>query len=249
MSRKTNSWTKEQHEFIINNTLGNTNKALTKMFNEKFKTSATVSAIKNQKVKLCVGNERCFNYSDEHIEFIIKNSNGTSSVKITEMFNEHFGTNLTLGQMKSFRGRFKIKCGVNETQFKKGKMPNETSFKKGNTPHKTLPIGSERVNVFGFIEVKTSDGNINAKKNWKLKHRFIWEQHYKRPAPKNHVVIFADGDNRNFDLDNLILAPKNQYSTMLRNGLLFDNADLTKTGALIAELKVKLVEKEKEIKK
>ncbi|MEN6487843.1 MAG: HNH endonuclease [Smithella sp.] len=65
-----------------------------------------------------------------------------------------------------------------------------TQFKKGNKPANWVPIGTERTNRDGYVEVKIADGRLN--KNWKAKHIFIWET-ANGPVPKGHVVIFGDG--------------------------------------------------------
>lgn len=75
----------------------------------------------------------------------------------------------------------------------------KTSFKKGNLPHNTRAMYSERLSKEGYIEIKVG---IN---KWISKHRYIWEQHYKRKVPKGKVVIFLDGNNRNFEIENLKL--------------------------------------------
>ena len=74
-----------------------------------------------------------------------------------------------------------------------------TSFKKGNLPHNTRAMYSERLSKEGYIEIKVG---IN---KWISKHRYIWEQHYKREVLKGKVVIFLDGNNRNFEIENLKL--------------------------------------------
>ena len=106
------------------------------------------------------------------------------------------------------KGWFKKGCKPNETSFKKGHVPwskgtkgvlkpNKTSFKKGNIPHNTREMYSERLSKDGYIEIKVG---IN---KWVGKHRYIWEQHYKKKVPKGYAVLFLDGDNRNFEIDNL----------------------------------------------
>ena len=106
------------------------------------------------------------------------------------------------------RGWFKKGCKPNETSFKKGHVPwskgtkgvlkpNKTSFKKGNIPHNTREMYSERLSKDGYIEIKVG---IN---KWIGKHRYTWEQHYKKKVPKGYAVLFLDGDNRNFEIDNL----------------------------------------------
>ena len=46
-----------------------------------------------------------------------------------------------------------------------------TMFKKGQTPVNHRDVGSERVNVDGYLEIKVAEPN-----RWRLKHRVIWEQ-------------------------------------------------------------------------
>ena len=45
--------------------------------------------------------------------------------------------------------------------------------------------------------------------HWQSKHSLLWEQHHGRKVPKGHIVMFADGDRRNFDINNLMLDPGN----------------------------------------
>lgn len=98
----------------------------------------------------------------------------------------------------------------NSGSFKKGNIPwnkgitgymgaNRTSFKKGHLPHNTRKMHSERLSKDGYIEIKVG------RNKWIGKHRYILEQHYKKKVPKGYAVIFLDGDNRNFDIDNLKL--------------------------------------------
>lgn len=96
----------------------------------------------------------------------------------------------------------------NSGSFKKGNIPrnkgitgymgaNRTTFKKGHLPHNTREMYSERLSKDGYIEIKVG------RNKWLGKHRYIWEQYYKKDVPKGYAVIFLDGDNRNFDIDNL----------------------------------------------
>lgn len=73
------------------------------------------------------------------------------------------------------------------------------------------------------------------KKNWMPKSRYVYEQAHGK-IPKGHKIIFADGDNRNFDLDNLILVSNAEELIMNRRKLIKEEAKLTKTGALIAKV-------------
>lgn len=78
----------------------------------------------------------------------------------------------------------------------------KTRFKKGHRPAGYRPIGSERVNVEGYIEVKIDD-----KKRWRHKQRVVWEA-ANGPVPDGYIVSFKDGNKQNCDLDNLYLITK-----------------------------------------
>ena len=72
-----------------------------------------------------------------------------------------------------------------------------TMFKKGDIPRNHREVGSERVNVDGYIEIKVAEPNV-----WKQKHRVIWEAAH-GPIPKGHNIQFKDGNHLNVALDNL----------------------------------------------
>lgn len=60
-----------------------------------------------------------------------------------------------------------------------------------------------------------------------------------------YKVIFADRNKRNFDLDNLILVTDSEALIMNTNKLIYEDAELTKTGSLIA----KVIDKTNKLKK
>jgi hypothetical protein len=139
----------------------------------------------------------------------------------------------------------------NDGRFKPGHTPHnkgkkkwwvggeDTQFKKGRVPTNYRPVGSERVNVEGYTEVKVADP-----KTWKLKHRLIWEEAH-GPIPRRYRVIFGDGDKSNLALDNLILVTPEQAAVMSTFGLFQADADLTRMGVTIADLKMKITDREK----
>ena len=49
-------------------------------------------------------------------------------------------------------------------------------------------------------------------------------------------IIFADGNKNNFDLDNLIMIKRGLKLTLGKNDLFSSNANITKTGVLVANL-------------
>ena len=86
----------------------------------------------------------------------------------------------------------------------------------------------------------------NAKKsvNWVQKHRLVYEASH-GPIPKNHAVIFLDGDRQNFNPDNLQAVSRGTLARLNQNGLIYKSAELTKVGVNIAKLISKMTEAKK----
>lgn len=74
-----------------------------------------------------------------------------------------------------------------------------TMFKKGQICKNHREVGSERVNVDGYVEIKVAEPN-----KWKLKHRVIWEQ-TNGAIPKGSNIQFKDGNPQNVSIDNLYI--------------------------------------------
>ena len=74
-----------------------------------------------------------------------------------------------------------------------------TMFKKGNTPHNHREVGSERVNVDGYIEIKVAEPS-----KWRLKHRVVWER-VNGAIPRGHNVQFRNHNPLDCRIENLYL--------------------------------------------
>lgn len=177
----------------------------------------------------------------EYLTFIVK---GKTTEEICDLMNKKFEYEFSLNQIRSAMNRYKLRNGVN-CRFEKSVIPwnkglkgyigaNKTSFKKGNIPSNYKEVGTERINSEGYIEVKVSEPS-----RWKLKHRLIYEK-YHGEIPKDHVVIFADGNKMNLDINNLISISRHQLLVLNGNNLIYEDTDLTKTGVNIANLIIKL---------
>ena len=88
-------------------------------------------------------------------------------------------------------------------------------FRKGNVPANHRPVGSERVNVDGYVEIKMAEPN-----KWRQKHRVVWEQEY-GPIPKGSNIQFRNGNRQDIRIENLYLISrqdqlKNENSLMAR---------------------------------
>lgn len=79
-----------------------------------------------------------------------------------------------------------------------------TMFKKGQPSINRREVGSERVNVDGYIEIKVAEPN-----KWKLKHRVIWEKAHGK-IPKSCNIQFKDGNPLNCVLKNLYIISRSE---------------------------------------
>lgn len=82
-------------------------------------------------------------------------------------------------------------------------------FRKGESPYiGAKPVGSERINSYGFLERKVAETE-NKRTNWKFVHHLVWEQHF-GPIPEGYAVLFKDGNKRNIVIENLECLSKAQ---------------------------------------
>jgi len=181
-------------------------------------------------------------YTPEMKEFIKQKVSGKTCPELTWMFNEHFGTNVGVNQIRAYMKNYGLKNGVN-TRFKKGHITHnkgekgicykgceKTWFPKGHTPHNHKPVGSERISKDGYIEVKIAEPKM-----WRLKHNVVWEKAYGK-VPKNHAIILLDGNKLNTDISNLKLITRSELLIMNRYRLFAPDADITDTTSNLAKL-------------
>lgn len=131
-------------------------------------------------------------YTKEQDQFLIQNVKGITLKELTARFNKRFSLLLSEDSIANRKNKLKISSGIKGGQFEKGHIPinkgtkgmfnvggNRTSFKKGNIPQNHKPVGYERINVDGYIEIKTKEPNV-----FKLKHRVVYEE-ANGPIPKD----------------------------------------------------------------
>jgi len=186
-------------------------------------------------------------YTPKEASFIKRHAAGRSYREMAELFNmQHFGLPITATHIKRFMANHGLRNGL-DGRFKPGHATHNKGqkgivypgsergwFRRGSRPANYRPAGSERVNADGYVEVKVSD---KKKPLWKCKHVAVWEAANGK-APKGHAIVFADGDRRNFDLDNLLLVSRAELCVMNHLGLISFNKNLTEIGKTVADIKL-----------
>lgn len=147
-------------------------------------------------------------FNEQHKKWIKENAIGVNNEELTEMFNKKFNMKLKVSQIKKFKNFHHISSGLKNISYK---------------------IGSERVQS-DYVLIKIAEPNV-----WIEKHRYIYEKKYGK-IPKGYKVIFADRNNRNFNLDNLLLVSNSEALILNINKLIYENPKLTKTGVIISKL-------------
>lgn len=184
-----------------------------------------------------------FHYLEEHRKFIEKNCKGITTEELAILFNERFKVNITRNQIRAYLKNNKLKNGLGG-QFKKGHIPvnkgtkgmmkpNKTSFVKGHIPGNYRSVGSERINKEGYIEIKICDPN-----KWALKHNFIYEKEVGK-VPKGHALFFLDQNRENVSIDNLTLITRQELAFLNKELKVSDNKDINETKILMARIKSK----------
>ena len=163
-------------------------------------------------------------YTENERAFLKEYIPGHSHKEITEAFNTKFETCLKESQIKSYIHNHKLNTG-RTGRFEKGHIPankgakgrhypgtEKTWFKKGQRPLNHRPVGSERINVDGYVEIK-----VEEPRKWRLKHRIEWEK-VNGKIPHGYALTFIDGNKLNCNVDNLKLISRNVLARMNKSG-------------------------------
>jgi hypothetical protein len=158
--------------------------SLTRAFNAVFGMEATEiqirSTLKRKRIrsghrpKLFEDERRLRSFTPRQADFIRNNYADRSVAELTDIFNERFGTEKTIQQIKSFVHNHGIVSG-RTGHFEKGHRPHnkgikgwqaggnalKTQFQPGQRGNKWVPIGSERLTKDGILQRKVSDTDYN----------------------------------------------------------------------------------------
>ena len=246
---------------------------LTRAFNRKYRQARTEesmhSALHNHGIRCgrkqgdMLYGSRLRIFTEKQIQFIRDNYAGRSGKEMTAIFNNRFGAGMTVQQIKTAVHNRGITSGRSGC-FPKGHRPwnygskgqgltgrSKTSFKPGNIPPNRKPLWSERVDSkdgFILIKVPQKDPYRGFPTRYKHKHVYCWEQ-ANGPVPEGMVVSFVDGNNKHWQIKNLMLITRAELLQMNKIG--YKNApDEIKPSILaLAKLKTKMGAIRREISK
>lgn len=256
-------YTEEQHAFIQANTQGRTARQLSSLVEEKLGIAFTPNMAKSYRANHHlqsgpVEDREMYSslFPKEICVYIRENYKGCGPKEMAERLNDLFRKNYTRANLKAFYANHGLDSGL-DGKFKKGSVPatkgltwsqygsmekhersRATQFKQGGLPPNTSPIGTVAVRE-GYEWEKIAEPNI-----WKARHIMAWEKE-RGPVPEGQMIIFLDGNRRNISLDNLMLVSGSENLCINRQGMRFEDPDLTKSAALIAKISSRVSKLEK----
>lgn len=101
----------------------------------------------------------------------------------------------------------------------------------------TAKDGEKRVDINGLTWLKVGG-------EWVVKHRYLYAEHYGVELGHGDIVLFKDGDNRNFAIDNLVRIDRRVHSAMVSGDLKQYDGELIRAAILTAKLRLSINDKE-----
>lgn len=167
-------------------------------------------------------------WTQSEIKWLELNISNYSWREIQKAFNSHFGGNLSQGSIEHAC----LKRGISHGR------KNEQGFIKGerNYYSPTLPIGTERIDSRGRVYIKVSEKvTKNRLTNWVQKNRYVYEQHYGKLKPDEHI-IHLNKDKNDCRIENLYKVSRAVNMMLGANGWFFTDRNLTLLAVKYCEL-------------
>lgn len=183
----------------------------------------------------------------------------TPNGDLLDAFERRFGIRLTTSQVGNAKARLGVRSGTVGGRFEPGNVPankgmtwdemgipedkqehmRSGQFKPGNLPWTTREVGEERVTKDGYVEVHVAQRRREkANDQWVLKQRLVWQEANGRRLRPDEMVVFADGDRRNFDPGNLVAMTMAEHAVIIRSGITYADRETCETAIGIARLKM-----------
>ena len=123
-------------------------------------------------------------YTKEIQEYIRDNCLGNSGKNLVKELYDKFKFKITINGLRTYMNTKRYRF-------------TDIKIKKPKRNWNQHRVGDERVKK-GMVQVKIKEPN-----KWKQKQVYLYEQAHKEKVKKNEIVIFLDGNNRNFEIKNL----------------------------------------------
>ena len=186
-------------------------------------------------------------YTKEQLDFIRESYNAFTDKEAASMFMVKFGRHVSPGAIAQMRTKLGLTGKENKGRIRPGNRPHNkgrarnewmsaegqrkalaSSFRKGNVSWNHRPVGDERINKDGYIEVKIAEPD-----EWKLKHYDIYEKAH-GTIPNGSCIVFLDGNKKNFSLSNLMAIGRGVNAILNKKGMRSADAEITKAGISVA---------------
>ena len=241
------NYDEEKMQWLSQNYGKATANEIAKRFNEKFGSNicgrTLINIVSHKKIphKIEDGVKQ-YKYTREERDWIKSNiQNYNSWIELTNDLNQIFNKNYNCERVRELgTKRLKIKLGKNITTY-------------GLKKKEEYPLGTIKKGANGttYIKVKLVDGEVTRKTNngysepyWKPLQKYIYEQEYGE-IKEDEFIIFLDGNNENYNIDNLCCVDKRIFGQLNLRGW-YGHKDLTKAmiEVIKAEIEIKDFEKQ-----
>ena len=151
-------------------------------------------------------------YTDEQLLFLKTNRPKKNINELAVSFNKKFNTNIKPRNITSTCRNHGYYC--------------QLSLSELNT---TTKFGDEVGVSRSRIQLKTEKGKA-------YKHRYLYEKHHNCTLTKEQIIIFLDGNKKNFKIENLYCISRKINLLLVRNKWYSDNPIKTMTAIKWCEL-------------
>lgn len=123
----------------------------------------------------------------------------TSRQQLLDELNQAFGTSFSIQAFCTH---------VYDSGIQLGLAHSNSTIARGTAHWRHRTVGSFQTKK-GYIRIKVAEPNV-----WMQYQRYIWEQQHPGESAAGKTVIFLDGDNRNFNPDNLECITRKEMAVM-----------------------------------
>jgi hypothetical protein len=238
-------FTKEEDAFIIAHAKDYGCIQMTKELNKVFsyqRSHQSVGAHCTNVIKIKLTNNKRNMYDKEQIEYVQKHIDAKiSESKIAKMFNQKYGTQVSTRCIQRLCSRYNL-CPERKGLTMVAGERNPFTVRR--------PLGTERTSG-GKIYIKIADNvqlstehGFKEGGNYQEKKRYCYEQYHGK-VPLGYQIIHLDGNNRNFEKDNLYAISPSINMIMAANKWYSDNPEVTMTAIKWCELYYAIAERRK----